>query len=103
MIVAELSVVPVGSGTSVSGFVKAVLDVLEKEGVKFELHAMGTVIEAEDLKTLLFAVEKAHEAVFAEGAKRVITTLRIDDRRDKEISIKSKINAVKQRQANEKR
>lgn len=99
MIVAELSIVPVGSGTSVSGFVKAALSAMEDESVKFELHAMGTIIEADNLKTLFSAVEKAHEAVFKEGAARVVTTLKIDDRRDKEISIKSKINAVKQRRA----
>lgn len=95
MIVAEFSVVPIGTETGVARFVKAAVDALKKENIKFELHAMGTVIEAEDTKTLLDAVEKAHEAVFAEGAERVVTTLRIDDRRDKEISIKSKINAVR--------
>ena len=95
MIVAEFSVVPIGTGIGVARFVKAAVEALKKENIKFELHAMGTIIEAEDTKTLFNAIEKAHEAVFSEGAERVVTTLRIDDRRDKEISIKSKIDAVR--------
>jgi uncharacterized protein (TIGR00106 family) len=95
MIVAEFSVVPVGTETGVARFVKAAVDVLKEENIKFELHAMGTIIEATDMKTLLNAVEKAHEAVLKEGAQRVVTILRVDDRRDQKISIKSKINAVK--------
>ncbi len=38
-----------------------------------------------------------HEVQFAEGAVRVSTSLKIDDRRDKEISFTSKINAVEEK------
>lgn len=36
-----------------------------------------------------------HRTAFDAGAKRVVTTIRIDDRRDKPMTIEGKIKAVK--------
>ncbi len=94
-VVAELSVVPLGVGPSVSKYVKEALKELRSSGVRVEPGAMGTIIEADDMDKLLEAVKRAHEAVFRAGAIRVVTTLRIDDRRDKELSIESKLAAIK--------
>ena len=95
MIIAQLSIAPVGKEVSVHKYVKLVLETLKKEQVKFETNAMATVIETSDLKTLFDVVEKAHNAVLAAGADRVITELKIDDRRDKDATITSKLNALK--------
>lgn len=95
MIIAQLSIAPVGKEVSVSKYVKLVIETLKKENVKFETNAMATVIEIEDLKTLFDIVQKAHNAVVASGAERVITELKIDDRRDKDATITSKLNALK--------
>jgi uncharacterized protein YqgV (UPF0045/DUF77 family) len=38
-----------------------------------------------------------HEAPFTKGAKRVLTTIRIDERRDKEVRIAGKKEAVLRR------
>ena len=95
MIIAQLSIAPVGKDVSVSKYVKLVLETLKKEQIKFETNAMATVIETDDLRTLFDVVEKAHNAVLAVGAKRVITELKIDDRRDKDATITSKLNALK--------
>lgn len=95
MIIAQLSIAPVGKEVSVSKYVKLVLETLKKEQVKFEINAMSTVIETADLNTLFDVVEKAHNAVLAAGAERVITELKIDDRRDKDATITSKLNALK--------
>jgi len=95
MIIAQLSIAPVGKEVSVSKYVKLVIETLKKENVKFETNAMATVIETEDLKTLFDVVQKAHNAVVASGAERVITELKIDDRRDKDATITSKLNALK--------
>jgi uncharacterized protein (TIGR00106 family) len=95
MIIAQLSIAPIGKEVSVSKYVKLVIEILKKENVKFETNAMATVIETENLKTLFDVVEKAHNVIIASGAERVITELKIDDRRDKDATIKSKINALK--------
>jgi uncharacterized protein (TIGR00106 family) len=95
MIIAQLSIAPIGKGTSVSNYVKVVIETLKKEQVKFQTNAMATVIETQDLTTLFHVVQKAHLAVAAAGAERIITELKIDDRRDKEVTMKSKVNSLK--------
>ncbi len=95
MIISQLSIAPVGKGSSVSRYVKLVIETLEKENVKFETNAMATVIETNDLDTLFSVVQKAHNAVIEAGAKRVITELKIDDRKDKNATTESKLRALK--------
>jgi uncharacterized protein (TIGR00106 family) len=95
MIIAQLSIAPHGKGTSVSPYVKIVIETLKKEHITFETNAMATVIETKDLSTLFSVVQKAHLAVVAAGAERVITELKIDDRRDKNATIESKLTSLK--------
>jgi uncharacterized protein (TIGR00106 family) len=57
---------------------------------------MGTILAAKDLDTIFEAVRQAHEAIIATGVKRVTSTLRIDDRRDKARTMNDKINALKE-------
>jgi uncharacterized protein (TIGR00106 family) len=94
MIISQLSIAPVGKNVSLSKYVKTALTVLEKSNIKFETNAMATVIETEDLETLLKVVEEAHKAVMKSGAKRVITELKIDDRGDKNVTMISKLKSV---------
>ncbi len=96
MAIAEVVVVPLGSGASVSPYVAATLQVVKDSGMNYQLTPMGTVIEG-SVTEILALVEKMHEVQFAEGAVRVSTSLKIDDRRDKEISFASKINAVEEK------
>jgi uncharacterized protein (TIGR00106 family) len=98
MISAELTIIPIGTDeTSISKYVAAALTALEEAGVKYELSGMGTMIEAEDPKKLFSAIQNAHEAVFKAGANRVATSLKIDDRRDKNGSLKQKVISVKEK------
>ena len=95
MIIAEITVVPLGTGTpSVSRYVAKAVEELKKLGLKTEVTAMGTIFEAEDLSLILEAFKAVHESVFAQGAERVVTSLRIDERRDKEGSIEQKVRSV---------
>ena len=95
MIIAQVSISPVGVGTELHEYVKAAVEEIKKSGLRFETNAMATVVEAPNLDTLFEVVKKAHNAVLRMGAKRVITELKVDDRRDKKASIESKISAVK--------
>ncbi len=96
MAIAEVSIVPIGTNTpSVSQYVASAVRVLQAEkDIKYELTAMGTIIEGEP-ERLLSLVGKMHQSVFAAGAMRVVTTVKIDERRDKASSIVSKVEAVK--------
>ena len=96
MAIVEVSIVPLGTETpSVSQYVARAVGVLQGEkGIKYELTAMGTIIEG-DLEHLLTLVRKMHEAVFDTGITRVVTTIKIDDRRDKISSMSSKMESLK--------
>jgi uncharacterized protein (TIGR00106 family) len=98
MALVEVSVIPVGTPTpSVSQYIARAVKVLEGEkDIKYELTAMGTIIEG-DLEQVLTLVRKMHEAVFNAGVMRVVTTIKIDDRRDKASSMSSKMESLKRK------
>ena len=95
MIIAQLCIAPVGKGTSLSKYVKVAVESIKKQNVKYKTNAMATVIETKDLETLFNVVQKAHNAVLNVGTERIITELKIDDRRDKNITIESKLNSIR--------
>lgn len=98
MAIIEVSIIPLGTRTpSASKHIANALKVLEKENVKYELTSMGTIIEG-DLGEILEIARKMHEAVFeSEEVLRVLTTIKIDDRRDKPLSMEGKIKSVKEK------
>ncbi len=95
MITAELSVVPIGVGTSESRAVKKFIERLKKSGLKVFPGPMSTAIETDDVAELFGAIDEAHNDLFEEGFQRIITTIKIDDRMDKQSTIKHKLEAIK--------
>ena len=94
-VVAEFSVVPLGTGsTSLSSYVRVAHAEVKKSKVRSMLTPMGTILEAESLQEIFEVVRRAHEAVFRAGAKRVSTSMKIDDRRDRNRTMEDKIAAV---------
>ena len=95
MVIAEVSVIPIGTKTpSVSQYVAEAVKVLtQQEGIKYQLTAMGTLLEGE-LDEVLGVVKKMHQRTFNEEVKRVVTTVKIDDRRDKVSTISYKVASV---------
>lgn len=95
MAIAEISVVPLGTKTpSVSKYVARAVKVLQQEDVKYETTAMGTIVEA-DVDKILTIVKRMHEETFGEGVARVLTTVRIDDRRDKSRGMEDKLASLR--------
>lgn len=92
--IAQFSVYPLGEGTSVSRFVRKGVAVIEKSGYTYEVGGMATTIETPGLDELFELIKQVHAAHIKEGAQRVIIDLKVDDRRDKLATIKSKRNAV---------
>ena len=88
--IAQLSVFPIGEGTSLGRFVRKGVKVIEQSGYKYEIGGMSTAIEVPDLDALFELVKKVHAAHVSEGAQRVVIDLKVDDRRDKKASIESK-------------
>jgi uncharacterized protein (TIGR00106 family) len=94
MIVADFAVIPMGTGTSASDYVRAVHEMLQEKGIKHISGPMSTNIEAESFIDLSRVIEDANKILINMGVKRIITTLRIDYRLDKEISIESKLKKI---------
>lgn len=96
-VIAELVVVPLGTGSpSLSSYVAGVEKLLATFNLKTMLTPMGTVLEGE-LDEVLRAVRAVHEVPFQAGALRVSTTVKIDERRDKELSMEGKVQAVREK------
>ncbi|MGQ9645078.1 MAG: MTH1187 family thiamine-binding protein [Thermodesulfobacteriota bacterium] len=98
MAILEISVVPIGTGgTGLSHYVADCIKVLSKEKkVKYELTSMGTNIEG-NLGDLIRVALRMHETPFKKGAARVLTTIKIDDRRDKKGTLEGKKKSVKKK------
>ena len=94
MVIAEITVTPITDGVSVSKYVKAAYKALVETGLKVELTPMATVVEADTVEEIFNAALEAHRAVAKMGAKRIITTLKIDDRRDKKVHMEDKVRSV---------
>lgn len=96
MAIAEISIIPLGTKTaSVSKYVARAIKVLQvEEGIKYEISAMGTILEG-DLDKILSVAKKMHEETFGDGVSRVITTIKIDERRDKAQSISDKVKSLR--------
>jgi uncharacterized protein (TIGR00106 family) len=94
MAILAISVVPIGTkDTSLSAYVADCIRILKEGKLHYELTSMGTNIEG-DLKDLMKMALKMHETPFKKGARRVLTTLKIDDRRDKKGTLEGKKKAV---------
>ena len=99
MAIVAVSISPVGDGVSVSRHVTAALRVLEgQSGVHYRLDPMFTTLDG-DLDEIFSLIRQMQEAVFAAGAVRVGTVIKIDDRRDRVVSMDDKVASVQQQLA----
>lgn len=96
VVIAEFSIHPIGSGTSVGRYVKAAIKALSRiRGLKYQVTPMATILEAAEIDTVLQAVAVSHEALRSMGAKRISSILRVDERLDKRRTMKDKVLTVK--------
>src|SRR4030042_1262507 len=95
-VVAEVYIVPVGTADAgISRYVAASLEVLEsRKDLSYRLTPMGTVIEG-PLDRVLDVIRDMHEIPFNKGAQRVVTSIKIDDRRDKTATMIRKLESVR--------
>ena len=92
-VIADLCVVPMGVGVSVSRHVAACEKVLRDAGLKIHLHAYGTNIEGE-WDDVFAAIKKCHEVVHAMGAPRITTAIKVGTRTDRNQTMEEKVMSV---------
>jgi uncharacterized protein (TIGR00106 family) len=77
----EIAVYPLGTGdSSVSREVSRIFEVLDRCGLTYQITVMGTVVEG-TVDELFTLARELHAAVFSDAVQRVITVLRIDERK----------------------
>lgn len=96
MPIMEISIVPIGTKkTSISKYVAFCEEAIRSaKGIKAQITAMGTIIEASSIRKLFGIAQKMHQEAFRHGAKRILTDIKIDDRHDKKATIEDKVESV---------
>jgi uncharacterized protein (TIGR00106 family) len=92
-ILAEVSIVPLGVGVSLSAYVAACERVLREAGLDPKLHAFGSNVEG-DWEAVMGAIKRCHEKVHEMGAPRVSTSIRVSTRIDRAQTLEDKVRAV---------
>ncbi|MEJ2718115.1 MAG: MTH1187 family thiamine-binding protein [Deltaproteobacteria bacterium] len=93
---AELSVFPLDKGSKgLSRYVAKSIEIIEASGLDFEVHALGTLIEGPADK--IFEVVRACHEHMAKVSDRVVTTLKIDDKKGMSGQIRAKVGSVEEK------
>jgi uncharacterized protein (TIGR00106 family) len=95
-LIADIAIIPLGTGLSLSPYVAACERVLRDAGLKTQLHANGTNVEGE-WDDVMAAVKRCHEVLHEMGAPRVATNMRLGTRTDKAQTMGEKIASVEQK------
>jgi uncharacterized protein (TIGR00106 family) len=95
-VIADLCVVPLGIGVSMGKYIAVCEKILEKSGVKTQLHANGTNIEGE-WDQVMEAVKQCHEKLHEMGVMRISSTMRLGTRVDRDQTMEDKIRSVREK------
>lgn len=90
--IAEISVVPIGQGVSLSKYIAKAVDIIEKSGLEYKITDMGTIISGE-WDEVMNVVKECHYSIM-QDAGRVLTHITLDERSDKKYKLDDKIKAV---------
>jgi uncharacterized protein (TIGR00106 family) len=92
MLIVEIAVDPIGtSSPSVGDYIRRVVEVIKRRGLKHWVGPMGTSIEISSFKELGELLQDIHDELNRLGVMRIVTSVRIDDRRDKGIDMEYKV------------
>jgi len=95
MIVCEFSIVPLGAGESLSRYVAECVRIVEESGLPYQLTPMGTILEGE-WDEVMEVIAHCHRAMRARF-RRVLTTIRIDDREAPPGRLVAKVRSVEEK------
>lgn len=92
-IIADLCIVPMGVGPSVSSYIREVREILAQTGLTHEMHANGTNIEGE-MAEVSAAVEACCEHLHTLGVERIFCTMHFSTRTDKPQTMADKLASL---------
>jgi len=92
---AQFSIVPLGTGVSVSEYVAKVIKIVDESGIPYKLHAMGTIVEG-DWDEVMNLIKKCRDTLMKE-VERVVIDIKIDDRKGAAGRIEAKVRSVEEK------
>ena len=95
-VIVDFTVVPVGTGVSLSGYIAEVERVLLASGLNYELHANGTNVEGE-WDAVMGVIRACHEKLHALGVPRLHTDIKLGTRSDREQHMGDKVASVREK------
>jgi uncharacterized protein (TIGR00106 family) len=95
MVLLEFSIFPLDKGESVSPYVARCLDIVDRSGLDYRCHAMGTELEGE-FDQVMEVVKRCFQAL-ATDCQRIECSIKIDYRKDGQGRLKSKIASVEEK------
>lgn len=92
---ADLTVIPLGGPSpSVGAFIAEIQRHLaSQDRVTWDMRAMGTTMEG-SIEDLFAVAAELHSIPFEHGIPRVYSVLKVDERRDKTMSLQDKVDSV---------
>lgn len=90
--IADLSIIPVGRGVSISSDIARVIEIIDRSGLPYRVSPMGTVLEGE-WSRVMDVIKACHDEVMKES-ERVFTKITIDDRKGKTDRIRGKVASL---------
>jgi uncharacterized protein (TIGR00106 family) len=93
--VVNFTVVPIGKECSLSSQVAEILEIVSESGIDYKLHSMGTILEG-DWDEIMKLIKKCHKKILKDS-DRVLTTITIDDRKDRTGRIAGKVKSVERK------
>ncbi len=91
----DFSIVPLGVGESVSAYVTRCVDLIDRSGLDYRLHAMGTEVEGETSE-LLALLGRCVEAL-AQDCDRISVTAKLDYRKGHGGALRAKVDSIEQK------
>lgn len=97
LIQAEISIYPMATKTTSASFyiAKAIESIQKIENLRYEINAMGTILESDNIETINSATKQMMETVHNLGIARVEVIIKIDSRRDKHLKMEEKLESIK--------
>lgn len=92
---AEFSVVPIGKNVSLSRYVAKSLDIIDKSGLSYRINPMGTVVEG-SWEEVMGLIKKCHDTLL-EDSERLLTSIKIDDRKGMTNALDRKVKSVEEK------
>jgi len=99
-VIADVCIIPIGIGVSVSREVAACERVFAEAGLSTKLHAYGTNVEGE-WDAVFAAVKRCHEVLHEAGVPRISTSMRFGTRTDRAQSMDDKVRSVETKLSHE--